>query len=123
MTDGSIINAGYYQLAWLIYAVAALGLLLVFWRIVRRFHSADIRWYLMSVLASGLVVPRWGQGEFAYSAPAILVGAFDFLDGLDKGLPAAIDRASESLWPIAALIGIATLALVIRRLFFRKKPV
>ncbi len=119
MTDGSIINAGYYQLAWLVYGVSALGLMLVFWRIVRRFHSPDVRWYLMSVLAVGMAVPSWEQGEHAYTAPAILVGAFDFLDGLDKGLPAAIEKATESLWPIAGFILVATFVLIIRRLFFR----
>lgn len=119
MTDGSIIEAGYYQIAWLIYGLAGLGLMLAVWQIVRRFKSNDIRWYLMSVLAVGMAVPSWEQGDNAYVAPAILVGAFDFLDGLDKGFDLALEKALSSLWPIAAFFVIASMMLLLKRVVQR----
>lgn len=119
MTDGSIIAAGYYQIAWLIYGFAGIGLMLAVWRIVRRFKSSDVRWYLMSVLAVGMAVPSWEQGDNAYIAPAILVGAFDFLDGIDKGFNVALEKALDSLWPIAAFFVIATTLLLVKRVVKR----
>mgnify|MGYP000194232741 FL=1 len=119
MTDGSIIEAGYYQIAWLVDGTAAFGLLPACWHLVRRFKSSDVRWYLMSVLAVGMAVPSWENGDNAYWAPAILVGAFDFLDGIDKGLNVALEKALISLWPIAGFIAVASVLLLLKRIVRR----
>ena len=78
------------------------------WQLLRLLKSKNVKRFLISILAIGIFTPTWQSGEESFIAPAILVGAFDFLDGLDRGLAAGLNEALKSLLPMALLIFIST---------------
>ena len=123
MTDGSLIGAEHYQLAWLIYILAGLGFIFCCWQIIRHFKSKNLRRYLVVFLACGIFTPSWQTGDDSFIAPAILVGGFDFLDGLDKGLAFAIQLSMKSLMPMVLLILISACVYLAINIFDKKKPI
>lgn len=112
MRSDSLIGAEYYQLGWLIYIIAGIGLIVCFWQLIRLLKSPYLKRFLVSILAIGIFTPTWQSGEEAFIAPAILVGAFDFLDGLDKGLAAGINIALKSVLPMILLMVISSCIFV-----------
>jgi len=107
MRSDSLIGAEYYQLGWLIYIAAGIGLIVCFWQLIKLFKSPRIRRFLVSVMAIGIFTPTWQAGEESFIAPAILVAAFDFLDGIDKGLAAGVEIALKSLLPMILFVCIS----------------
>ena len=105
MTEMSVVGAEHYQLAWLIYCLAGAGFLAACWQLLKLISRAGLKWFLFSVLFFGIFTPSWGVVEgHRFIAPAVLVAAFDFLDGLDKSLGYAIKVALDSLVLLVGLI-------------------
>ena len=121
MNEVSVIGAGHYQLAWLIYLLAGTGFMLAAWQLLKLIRRDGIRWFLMSLLFFGIFTPAWGVvAEHRFVAPAILVAAFDFLDGLDKGVAFAVRAAMESLLLVLVLIFLSAAVIIVRHTLRRR---
>ena len=112
-----------YLIAWLIYVVAGLVFMFAMSRIFRNIKPIELKGMLFGWMAVIIFVPYRGHEPAPFMAPAILVAAFDFLDGLDKGMDSALalvmDRLQISIlaFILVTIAGVA--ALIVR--FSRRK--
>jgi len=79
---------------------------------------------LLAVLAILLFTPWQGTDPQPFLAPAVVVAAFDFLDGLDKGFAAAVNVALTTLTPMIFALLVASVLAVVSGIVrvMRKKP-
>ncbi|MEX2488470.1 MAG: hypothetical protein WD356_02980 [Pseudomonadales bacterium] len=80
-----------YVIAWLVYLIAGLGCLLVWWKITERVSTRGIRDWLRGT-AMVLIFMPWYAGELSdFYAPAFMVLIMDvFFDGSGGGLGSAV---------------------------------
>jgi hypothetical protein len=77
----------YWNAAW-VYLLAAVGFWLVVWKVGTKLPWRPLRWWLTWLYLCIVLTPWQGTDPEPYYAPAIIVGAFDFLD---LGLQATLD--------------------------------
>ena len=112
-----MLTAENYQIAWGIYTVAALGMLLYmrFWW--RRRVSGGGSIVLLLLLAALILTPAHPDGDTPSYAPALIVAAFDLLTY-------GSEEAIRPLRPIGVVAGTALVAsaviLLLRQLFRRR---
>ncbi|TXR53284.1 hypothetical protein FME95_01550 [Reinekea thalattae] len=102
----------------IIYMIAFLGFWLCLWRAVSYLPWRLVRWWIHWVYLCVVLTPWKGTEPEIFYAPAIIVGAFDFLDVGPTG-------AMKALLPmIAALVGgslfLVLVAIVGRHLRMKK---
>ncbi|WP_428241637.1 hypothetical protein [Gynuella sp.] len=121
-----MIDVQSYMVAWLIYIAAGLVFMLAASRILRGIKPVELKGIVFGWMAVIIFVPYRGHEPAQFIAPAILVAAFDFLDGLDKGLDNALALVLERMQiSILAfiLVTIAGVAALIIRMSRRKLQV
>ena len=100
----------FYMESWLIYLVAACGLVLVFWKMTKPFPK-DFRKILCAVMACILLTPWFSLEGESLLAPAFMVVAFE---ALSNGMEGALRGA----FPILASILIVLVLMTIIHLTF-----
>lgn len=70
-----------YVMAWLVYLLAATGIILVSWRITRGMTLRRTRRTIRALIAVVLLTPINIGQQSSWLAPAYLVGAYDFVLG------------------------------------------
>ncbi len=99
-----------YLIAWTVYGAAAVGCLIVWWRMTRPLNATFASWLRMYA-AVILLTPGYTMPNDAWLSPAFLAIIYD---ALSTTIP-------QSLPPNAVLLIItAVAATVIKALFFRK---
>jgi hypothetical protein len=101
-----------YSMAWLVYVLAIIGLLIVTWRLFRAVPSAYIRRMIIITVAVLFITPV--ISESSYWAPAWIVAALEFLfSGVDGMM--GILNILLSVWCVAIVLYSA-----VHIAFFRK---
>jgi len=101
-----------YMNAALFYFAGVLGFWLVVWRVSTKLPWRPLRWWLTWLYLCVVLTPWQGSEPEAYYAPAIIVGAFDFLDvGLTQTLQ-VLQPMINAL--IVGTAGIVLLAVVLK---------
>lgn len=94
-----------YWTAATIYGLGVIGFWLVIWRFGRLLPWRPARWWLSWVYLCVVLTPWQATEPEPYIAPAIIVGAFDFLD-------VGISGALGVLMPMIQAILVGTLVIV-----------
>lgn len=102
-----------YSMAWLVYVLAIIGLLIVTWRLFRAVPSVYIRRIILVTVAVLFVTPV--IGESSYWAPAWIVGALEFLFSGLEGIMRILNILF-TVWCVAIV-----LYSVLHLAFFRRK--
>ena len=106
-----VAESNYYGV-WLVYILASLGFLSVYWRFTRLPRWPILRHSLRCLMIALVFTPWYANSDKGTLAPALMIIA---LDAITKGL----GEASRALAPmLLALLGAELFALV---LFFLKK--
>lgn len=102
-----------YVIAWLVYLLSALGLVIVFWRMTKNITWRRIRRGLRAMAAAVLFTPINIVDEGLWLAPAYLVGLYDFILGnIEKALQAGV----YMLYAFVLVVAVILLEAVLRRL-------
>ena len=102
-----------YVIAWLVYLLAAIGLVIVFWRITGNITWRRTRRSLRAVAAAVLFTPINVDHDGLWLAPAYLVGLYDWILGHhDK----AAEAGTYMMYAFALMIVVILLESVLRRL-------
>jgi len=102
-----------YVIAWLVYLLAAIGLVIVFWRMTKNITWRRTRRSLRAVAAAVLFTPINVQHDGLWLAPAYLVGLYDWILGHhDK----AAEAGAYMLYAFVLMIVVILLESVLRRL-------
>lgn len=105
-------NSGYI-LAWLVYLISALGLVIVFWRMTRSLSWRRVRRGLRAMAVAVLFTPINASDDGLWLAPAYLVGLYDWVQGYtDK----AAEAGAFMLYAFVLMVGVILLESVMRRL-------
>ncbi len=103
-----------YVYAWLLYLLAALGIVLVSWRLTRRFTMRRTRRTIRSLIVVILFTPINIGQDSLWLAPAYLVGAYDWVLG-------DYSRAQMAAFYMSAAFSLCILLIllesVLRRIF------
>lgn len=111
-----------YYLAWGIYLIAGAGVLLAWWQVVKLFKRIELRLLWMALMAIVIFTPWHASEPVPFFAPAVIVAAFDFLDGLDRGLFAALMIVLNRLLPMILAILLVSIAAVVAMLIRKETP-
>ena len=118
-----MIDVQNYMIAWLIYVVAGVVFMFAMSRIFRNIKPIELKGMIFGWAAVIIFVPYRGHEPAPFLAPAVLVAAFDFLDGLDKGMDSALalvmDRLQISIFAFLLVTIVGVAALIVR--FSRRK--
>jgi ABC-type Mn2+/Zn2+ transport system permease subunit len=99
-------------LAWVAYAVSALGCLFVTWRIALWFDNVEVRKIIGIVAAAVLMTPAYTSASGGEMAPAFMVLVMEFLANNDEG----VMRAGQPLVTIILLgVSISLVSLLVRK--------
>lgn len=102
-----------YLIAWVLYLLSALGLVIVFWRMTRRLTWRRTRRSLRAMTAVVLFTPMNIIEDEFWLAPAYLVGLYDIaLGNFDK----ALEVGSYMLAAFVLMVAVILLESVLRRL-------
>ena len=71
-----------YLIAWFVYLLSSVGLMIVFWRFTRNLKWRRTRRVMRIVLAVSLLTPMNVAATGLWLAPAFLVAAYAFGEGL-----------------------------------------
>ena len=105
-----------HSVAWGIYLVAALVVLLAYWALTRRWWF-ELRWLLFALLAVFLLVPASVPGR-AVQAPAMIMVALSPFTGSAELIATVLARLLVAAVAAVVLLIIVSVA---RRLYLRKR--
>lgn len=95
-----------YIIGWCIYLVAALGLIVFFWRMTRGLRQRRTRRVMRAVVATLLLTPVNISPEGFWLAPAYLVASYDFVQG-------QMETATQAaFWMLISFTTLITLMLI-----------
>ena len=102
-----------YVIAWLVYLLSAVGLVIVFWRMTRNIKWRRTRRGLRAMAAAVLFTPVNIVDEGMWLAPAYLVGFYDWILGnTEKAMQAGVFMA----YAFVLMVAVILLEAVLRRL-------
>jgi hypothetical protein len=102
-----------YVIAWLVYLLAAVGIVIVFWRMTGNITWRRTRRSLRAVVAAVLFTPINIEHDEMWLAPAYLVGFYDWILGHHEK---ALEAGAFMLYAFALMIVVILLESVLRRL-------
>ncbi|UZE97797.1 hypothetical protein [Alkalimarinus alittae] len=102
-----------YLIAWGIYLLSALGLIIVFWRMTRSIPFKDVKKVLRLVGVVLLLTPVDLGLEATWFAPAYLVGGYEWIIGNSH---LAIKAGIHLLGALTLLTALLTLEYIVRKL-------
>jgi|GEM_PF-4116500 len=70
-------NEGNYLLAWVVYLLASLGAMILFWRIIRFIPVQAIKNILQLLFSTFIIVPWYIHSGSDYMAPAYVISVFE----------------------------------------------
>lgn len=102
-----------YLMAWGVYLLSAIGLIIVFWRMTRPIPYKDVAKVLRLVVIVLLLTPVDIGPEAKWFAPAYLVGGYEWVIGNSH---LAIKAGIHLLGALTLLTALLTLEYVVRKL-------
>ncbi len=102
-----------YLIAWGIYLLSALGLIIVFWRMTHSIPSKDITKILRLMVVVLLFTPVDIGLEHKWFAPAYMVGAYEWIIGNTQ---LALNAGVHLLGAFTLLTALLTLEYIVRKL-------
>ena len=110
----------YWNAAW-IYLLAVIGFWLVVWKIGTKIPYQPLRWWLTWIYLCVVLTPWQGTDPQVYYAPAVIVGAFDFLDAGASAALAIVKPMLQAMVVGTTLIVFAAIALQVRAMKSEKE--
>ncbi len=102
-----------YPIAWAVYLVSSLGLMLVFWRVTAALPNGDFKKILHGFAVAVLFTPVDMGTSSHWFAPAWLVGSYEWLLG---NIDVAVRSGLFLLGAFLVIVMLLALEVVIRRL-------
>lgn len=111
--ESIVLFLGHMGLVWLIYLVASVGFLAVFWRLTRMQSWPWLSWMLRALMLAMVYTPWYANTSGNVLAPALMVAVLD-----------AITIAPGAAWRalVPLLLSVVATLIVANVLYFRRQP-